>query len=328
MRIGIVGATGVVGRELLTVLADTTLDVSELRLSASSRSVGKSVLTPWGDITIADLTAHFFNGLDFCFFCVSSAVSREWIPEARKQGAICVDNSSAFRMEPEVPIIVPEVNGDLLKNRPGLIANPNCSAAQLTVALNPVQNFFGLEEVCISTYQAVTGAGQKALAQLEAELLQYPDLPDNPKRLLLNVQPFIGSCDESGHHLEEVKIIQETRKILNLPYLAMAVTAARVPVVRGHCQSVCFKTKVNTTAAEIRTCLLEADNVAVIDDNSQSSYPQPVTAQNTNHVYVGRIRENSFHCGSSFSMWVVADNLRKGAAHNALSIVEKWCALR
>jgi len=328
VRIGIVGATGIVGQELLIILAEGSFTIRELRLSASSRSVGKRVLTHLGEQSIVELDEDYFRELDFCFFCVSCDVSRKWVPVAAARGVVCIDNSSAFRIEKDVPVIVPEVNGFLLKNRPRIIANPNCCVAQLTAALNPINTRFCFEEVSVCTYQSVSGAGNDALRQLLTEADCYPNLNMDKGQLLFNIIPNIGSSDGSGHYQEEQKIIGETRKILGLPDLPMAVTAARVPVLRGHCEAVSFTTRYPATAEQIRQCLVNAPNIKIMDDIYSNTHPQPVLAQHTNHVYVGRIRENSWHKERSFSIWVVADNLRKGAAHNALSIVEAWCEMK
>jgi len=322
VRIGIVGATGVVGRELLSLLPSSQVKITTLRLSASSGSVGKKLFTPLGEQEISELNEEFFTDLDSCFFCVSNEISRVWIPAAVAMGVVCIDNSSAFRMAPEVPLIVPEVNGHLLKTKPLLIANPNCCAAPLTSALAPLQRTFGLEEVWVSTYQAVSGAGNKALQQLNAEVNQYPYLAFKPEQFLFNVLPCIGSVQQDGHCQEEIKIVQETRKILTAPQLAMAATAARVPVFRGHCLAVSFCTTRPAEATEIRQCLAQASNLLVQDDMVSKNYPQPAAVQKTNQVYIGRIRGNRFFKGNSFSMWIVADNLRAGAAHNALKILE------
>lgn len=326
MRVGIVGATGIVGNELLKILAGGSIKIQELRLSASPESVGKRVSTHLGEGAILELDENFFTALDLCFFCATSDISRRWIPGAVLRGAMCIDNSSAFRMEQDVPIIVPEVNGELLQSFPKIVANPNCGVAQLVVALHPISLKYGLEEIVISTYQAVSGAGQRALRQLAAEVGgDHESL--SAGRFFGNVIPHIGPCTQHGHCLEELKVIEETRKILSHPSLPMAVTTARVDVLRGHSQSVSFRTLSEAGVGEIRRSLAEAANIQIVDDRDQLKFPQPVMAQHTDKVYVGRIRGNTEHLPRSFSMWIVADNLRKGAAQNALSIAEAWCSL-
>jgi aspartate-semialdehyde dehydrogenase len=322
VRVGIVGATGIVGRELLMLLAESTIEVKEMRLSASPGSVGKRVSTHLGEQAIIELNEEFFAGMDLCFFCVSGDVSRRWVPVAAARGVMCIDNSSAFRMLAEVPIVVPEVNGDLLRTGPRIVANPNCCVAQLAVVLAPIHRQFGLEEVHLSTYQSVSGAGQRALEQLERELAEAVRF--NSNQFLFNVIPQIGPCTDEGHCQEELKIIEETRKVLNCPCLPMTVTAARVGVFRGHCQAVSFRTCYQTTCEEIRENLREAANIRLVDDELGQEFLQPVMVQHTNQVYVGRIRANTQHLSRSFSLWIAADNLRKGAAHNALSIAEVW----
>lgn len=322
MRIGIVGATGIVGRELVSLLATSKLKATELRLSATTRSVGKKVATCLGEQKVAELNVGFFTGLDLCFFCVSSQASETWVPVANAQNVICIDNSSSYRLEADVPLVVPEVNGELLRGQPRIIANPNCIVAPLAVALNPIKQNFGLEDLCVSTYQSVSGAGQEALKQLEAELISYSSLSREPGQFLLNIIGCIGSCDPQGHSQEEMKIIRETRKILDLPALPVAVTAVRVPVMRGHCQAVTFRTKRRTSAEAIRQ-VLSAGDVRV-----SAAAPEPIAVQGTNEVFVGRIRENQQHRPRSYSFWLAADNLRKGAALNALSIAEYWWLLQ
>ena len=323
MRIGIVGATGIVGQELVAILAASSVQICELRLAASSKSVGKKVPTHLGECTLVELNTDFFRGLDFCFFCVSAAVSSKWVPAAASQGVVCVDNSSAFRMDAEVPIVVPEVNGELLAQRPQIIANPNCCVAQLTAALHPLNRKFGLEEVNVCTYQSVSGAGEEAMRQLATEAVNYPHLNWCRGQYIFNIIPEIGPCDPNGHSLEEQKIIQETRKILQHPQLPIVANAARVPVFWGHCEGVSFVSRAPATASQIRQCLLNAPNIVLCDEG-----PQPVSVRGANSVFVGRIRQNIWHRQRSFSFWLVADNLRKGAAHNALSILETWCEMR
>ncbi|HOB34485.1 MAG TPA: aspartate-semialdehyde dehydrogenase [Bacillota bacterium] len=319
MRVGIVGATGIVGRELLELLAaGTSIRISELRLSASPRSAGKKLMTAWGELTIRSLDEEFFCGLDLCFFCTGKTISARWVPAAVARGVRCLDNSSAFRMQEGVPVIVPEVNGNLLSADLRLVANPNCCVAQLTPVLHPVKVHFGLEEVTVSTYQAVSGAGQDAMEQMARELAQHPRSV-GAGQLLFNLIPYIGRRNNAGHSEEEEKIVRETRKILELPTLPMAVTAVRVPVMRGHALAVTFKTRKEAVPEEIGQLLSSAPNLRVVDA------PQPIVAQHTNAVYVGRIRSNSAFAHRSFSLWIVADNLRTGAAHNALKTAEAWC---
>jgi len=318
VRIGIVGATGVVGRELLSIVADSRLGIAELRLSASSRSVGKKVITPWGELVLKELNQLFFEELDLCFFCVSSTISRRWVPVATTQGVICIDNSSAFRMEPNVPIIVPEVNADLLKNGPKIIANPNCCVAQLVPVLAAINREFQLEEVWVSTYQAVSGAGQNEQKQLEDEATSYPT--SDRHKYLFNVLAGIGDEDGRGHCQEEYKIIHETRKILVCPHLPMAVNTVRVPVFRGHSLAVSFRTHRSADVQTIQGCLALAENIVLASGDELL----PTSVAGTDQVYVGRVRENTWHKDQSFSLWIVADNLRKGAAGNAAKILERW----
>jgi len=317
VRIGIVGATGIVGRELVTLLATSKLEITELRLSATSRSKGKSMATHLGERRITEVNPGFFSGLDMCFFCVSPAVSEKWVPVALANDVVSIDNSSRYRLEKDVPLVVPEVNGDLLGKGERIIANPNCIVTPLVAAIYPIKKHFGLEELILSTYQSVSGAGQEALNQLEEELGSYPRRPREGK-FLLNVLGAIGSIDESGHCQEEMKIVRETRKILNMPELPVAVTAARVAVKRGHCQAVTFITGMYADPREIAE-VLQAEGIVVT-----AAPPQPLILGGSDKVYVGRLRENREHRPRSYSLWLGADNLRKGAALNALEIAEEW----
>lgn len=317
MRIGIVGATGIVGRELVSLLATSKLEVTELRLSATSKSMGKTMATYLGEKKVAEVNPGFFSGLDMCFFCVSPAVSEKWVPVAKAKDVVSIDNSSLFRLEKDVPLIVPEVNGDQLGRGERIIANPNCIVTPLAVALNPIKKHYGIEDLCLCTYQSVSGAGQGAMNQLEEELGTYPS-PPREGQFLLNVQGSIGPIDAAGHSQEELKIIWETRKILGLPELPVAVTAARVAVKRGHCQAVTFITEKYAPPEEIRE-VLRAEGIVVTSDP-----PQPLVLGGSDKVYVGRLRENNEHRPRSYSLWLGADNLRKGAALNALEIAEEW----
>jgi aspartate-semialdehyde dehydrogenase len=327
LKIGIVGATGIVGSELVSLLEDTTLLISELHLTASGASIGKEVTTPLGIKRLEALGEDFFKDLDCCFFCVKPEVSKKFVPLALAEGAVCIDISSAFRQEPEIPVIVPEVNGHLLQRKPKLVANPNCSTAQLTVALNPILQTFGLERISVATYQSVSGAGHGAIRQIEEEAKAYAlkGLDGlGPQPYLFNVIPLIGDVDHVGNSGEEAKIIRETRKILQQPHLPMTVTAARVPVFRGHSEAVHFETIEECRTEDIRRSLADGTNIRVLDDSSFGRQPQPLHIQKTNQVWVGRIRATP-DCGpKAFAMWVAADNLRKGAAHNALMIAEAW----
>lgn len=321
VRIGIVGATGMVGRELLTLLQTSRLKLREIRATASAASVGKTVAGPQGPVSVEPLVPEFFAGLDFSFFCTGTEISAAWIPRALSACTVVIDNSSAFRSDPRVPLLVPEVNGKLLSDKPRLIANPNCCVAQLTPVLAPIAKAYGLSEVTVTTYQAVSGAGMARTNALAADAELYPHCSSGRGRLLFNILPAVGSVNKQGHSGEEEKIVVETRKILNQPRLPMAVTSARVPVFRSHCLAVTLSTECACTAADLEQVLSAAKNVAVV----QGTGPEPVQAAYSNCVFVGRIRANCYLRHRSFSLWIVADNLRKGAADNALSIAEHWC---
>jgi aspartate-semialdehyde dehydrogenase len=324
MHVAVLGATGAVGRTVLGVLESRGVAVERLTPLASSRSAGTRL--PWAgsEIPVAEVSADAFRGVDIAIFSAGAERSLHWAPIAAEAGATVVDNSSAWRMEPDVPLVVPEVNADTLAHRPrGIIANPNCSTIQLVVALGALRDLGGVRRVNVTTFQAVSGAGESGRAALRAELREGEGEAERspfPARIAGNVIPLIGDVDASGWTGEERKMMSETRKILGLPDLAMAATCVRVPVDTGHAvqAAVEFDRPVEQGAA--MEALRRAPGVRLFDD--PGSVPMPRIAAGQDRVYVGRVRSDP-DLPEVLHLWIVADNLRKGAATNAVQIVER-----
>jgi len=317
-----------VGAEMLRVLEQRTFPVRELVPVASARSAGKTITFRGTEHTVVEIAPEVFDGVDLALFSAGGGTSREWAPIAASKGALVVDNSSAFRADPEVPLIVPEVNPGAAANRPkGIIANPNCSTIQMVVALKPLHDAARLKRVIVSTYQAISGAGAQAVAAFEAQesATGRGDKVEKEKlsgQLSRNLLMHWKLDPETGYHEEELKMVSETRKIFGDPSIAVSPTAVRVPVVTGHSEAVTVETHEPLTAARARELLENAEGVVVVDDLGQGLYPQPIDAAGQDPVYVGRIRDDVGNPGG-IQMWVVSDNLRKGAALNAIQIAEK-----
>ncbi len=319
MKIGIVGVTGLVGRTFLSALPLYGLDRAMVYGAASPKSEGQRIPFRSGELVVERIEALLERKLDIVFFSAGASVSREWAPRFAEKGAWVIDNSSAWRLEPGIPLIIPEVNPHHL-NSSRLIANPNCSTIQLLVALAPLERAFGLAQVLVSTYQAVTGTGQKAVAQLLAERQgEAISEPAYPYPIDLNCLPQCDVFEEGGYTREEWKIVRESRKILDRPDLSISATAVRVPVLGGHSESVYVTLQKPASVEEVRAVLMEAPGVIVQDDPATRTYPMPRYVGGQDQVYVGRLRQDPSN-PHSFWLWIVADNLRKGAATNALQI--------
>ncbi|NPA32827.1 MAG: aspartate-semialdehyde dehydrogenase [Aquificae bacterium] len=329
-RVAIVGATGEVGRAFLRVLEERNFPVDELVLFASERSAGKRLTFKGEEYTVRDLSKEgSFKGIDIALFSAGGSVSKEWAPKFAKDGAVVVDNSSAWRMDPDVPLVVPEVNPEDVKDfkKKGIIANPNCSTIQMVVALKPIYDFAGVKRVVVSTYQAVSGAGAKAIEDLRKQTKAWcegepiPPAQKFPHPIAFNVLPHIDVFFEDGYTKEENKMLYETRKILHDPDIRVSATCVRVPVFYGHSESVSMETEKEISPEEARELLKKAPGVVVVDEPKSNLYPLPIHAEGRDEVFVGRIRKDrAFERG--LSMWVVADNIRKGAATNAVQIAE------
>jgi aspartate-semialdehyde dehydrogenase len=329
LKIGLVGATGMVGKTFVDILnGDGALKISELRAFASEASKGKKISCQNRDWDVLTLGPNCFQGLDLVFFSSGDEISKEWAPQAVAQGAFVVDNSAAFRMDPEVPLVVPEVNGGYLKPglKPHIIANPNCSTIQLVVALKPLSDKYGLQEVRVSSYQAVSGAGAPGYDELMAQTKDFenpkPTATAFPHPILFNAIPQIGAFNAEGFCSEEVKIMKETRKILGLKDLKVSAFTVRIPALNSHSESVWVTLQKKATRAEILKTLEQGEGIIVQDDPAQSIYPTARDVSGKDPVYVGRIHRDP-EDPMLWLMWVVSDNIRKGAALNGLQIAQK-----
>ncbi len=324
--VAVAGATGVVGRELIKILEERKFPVERLILLASERSVGKQSSFRGEEIEVELLADDSFEGVDIAFFSAGAERSRQFAPNAVEAGAVVIDNSSEFRMRPDVPLVVPEVNPEAINTHNGMIANPNCSTIQMVVVLKPIHDAAKVERVVVASYQSVSGTGQKAIEELEQQvrtLLKFekPTSHVYPHQIAFNVLPHIDSFHESGYTEEEMKIINETKKIMGDDSIRVTVTAARVPVFYGHSESVNLETAYKLTAEQCREILSRAPGVLVVDDPLSNSYPLAIDAAGQDLVFVGRIREDP-SIANGLDLWIVADNLRKGAALNAVQIAE------
>jgi aspartate-semialdehyde dehydrogenase len=326
-RVAVVGATGAVGREMVEILEERKFPIEELRLLASERSKGEGICYEGKDLEVGVLTDATLAGLDFALFSAGADVSRRFAPVAVKQGAIVIDNSSAFRMEPAVPLVVPEVNPDALVGHKGLIANPNCSTIQMVVALKPLQDAARIRRIVVTTFQSVSGTGKEAMDELLAQskaLLNFQEVEQKvyPHQIAFNCLPHIDDFTDDGYSKEELKLVNETRKIFDDQTIRITATTVRVPVFRGHSESVNIETERPLSANEARAILSEAPGVTVLDDPKRAVYPLPLDAAGQDAVYVGRIRAD-LSVEHGLNLWIVSDNLRKGAALNAVQIAEE-----
>jgi aspartate-semialdehyde dehydrogenase len=336
-NVAIVGATGAVGKEFIALLAERRFPLKSLRLLASSRSAGTTVDTSFGPLCVEEATPDSFRDIDVAFFSAGGSVSKALAPAAVQSGAVVIDNTSAFRLDPDVPLVVPEVNAEAVSQHRGIIANPNCSTIIMVVAIKPIYDRAGINRIVASTYQAVSGAGAKAIAALEEESRRYlAGDPVEPSTLpfasapvhhqiAFNLVPQIDVFEEMDYTKEEWKMVRETRKIMCDSELAVTATTVRVPIFRCHSESLNIETATKLTSAEARLILSEAPGVRVVDDPARMLYPMPLDMTGKDEVFVGRIREdNSIEKG--LNLWVVGDQIRKGAALNALQIAEYMIA--
>lgn len=330
LNIGVVGATGIVGQEFMKLLTERRFPVEELRLFASEQSVGTTISFRDQNIAVQALKPKCFDGLDLVFFSSGDDVSKEWVPVAVQAGAFAVDNSAAFRMNPEVSLIVPEVNSHCLPavSKPAPIANPNCSTIQLVVALNPIAKAFGLENVRVASYQSVSGAGKAGTEELLQQTKAHvngqtsPAPATFPHSIAFTNIPQIGGFDENGFCSEERKIMSETRKILELPKLKISAFTVRTPTLNAHSEAVWFTLSNDVTRTDLINCLKRAPGIVVEDDPHSSKYPLNSVASGKDGVFVGRLHRD-LDDPKTWMMWVVSDNLRKGAALNGIQIAEQ-----
>ncbi|MDQ1273002.1 MAG: aspartate-semialdehyde dehydrogenase [Planctomycetota bacterium] len=330
VNVAVVGATGAVGEEFIRILESRNFPVQELRLLASKRSAGKKMRFRGAEHTVQELTKHSFQGIKIALFSAGASISREYVPYAIESGAVCVDNSSAFRMDDDVPLVVPEVNPQEIAKHHGVIANPNCSTIQMVVALKPIHDAARIKRVVVSTYQAVSGAGLKAVDELQKETASILSGKEGfkrnlfPHQIAFNVLPQIPQSNaflSNGYTSEEMKMVDETKKIMGDASIRVTATTVRVPVIRCHSESVNVETEKKITAAEVKKLLSKAPGVTVLDDAANQLYPLATHATGKDDVFVGRIREDE-SIANGINLWIVSDNLRKGAALNAIQIAE------
>ena len=326
-KMAIVGATGLVGQEFIKVLEQRDFPIDSIQLLASDRSAGKKLFVTHREIEVKETAPESFKRIDIALFSAGVEISRYFSPIAAQSGAVVIDNSSAFRMVPTVPLVVPEVNPEDIKWHKGIIANPNCSTIQMVVALYPLHKVNPIKRIIVDTYQAVSGTGLAAVEELSAQAKQVLDGQATaphvyPHQIAFNVLPEIDVFLDNGYTKEEWKLVEETRKIMHADDIAISATCVRVPVFMGHGEAVHVEFSQPMSPDEARHTLAQAPGVKVLDDPAISLYPQPWAAAGTDEVFVGRIRRDASH-PNGLIMWVVADNLRKGAALNAVQIAEE-----
>ncbi|MDW0109177.1 aspartate-semialdehyde dehydrogenase [Sporosarcina aquimarina] len=334
-NIAIVGATGAVGAKILDKLIERKFPFRSVKLLASSRSAGTVIQAGGRLFTIEEAKPESFTGVDYAFFSAGGSISEELAPEAVRRGAVVIDNTSAFRMDAEVPLVVPEVNPEALNGHKGLIANPNCSTIQMVVALKPIKEVFGIKKIIVSTYQAVSGAGADAILELKSQSGQFDSRSTNQASQLpsasaerhypiaFNAIPQIDVFDDMGYTKEEWKMMNETKKIFNDKSIAVSATCVRLPVVTGHSESVYVEIdKDGISAEQFSRAISSSPGIVIQDDPATQTYPMPLFAENRDEVFVGRIRKDPDH-PRGFHLWIVADNLLKGAALNSVQIAEE-----
>ena len=329
-HVAVAGATGVVGQQMLRVLEARNFPIASIKLLASPRSAGRTLTFRGEELPVEVLTEDSFKGMDIALFSAGGGTSTTFAPHAAKAGCVVVDNSSAWRMDPEVPLVVPEVNPEAIKTHKGIIANPNCSTIQMVQVLQPLHAAATIKRVVVSTYQAVSGAGSAALMELDAQMQsvlngEKPTCTIFPKQIAFNCLPQIPHSNafiENGYSTEEMKMVNETKKIMGDDSIRVTATTVRVPVHTGHSESVNIETATKLTATQVRELLGKAENVTIMDDPSKDLFPTAIDAAGKFETFVGRIREDISH-PSAIDLWIVSDNLLKGAALNAVQIAEK-----
>ncbi|TYR82771.1 aspartate-semialdehyde dehydrogenase [Priestia megaterium] len=339
LHVAVVGATGAVGQQMIKTLQERNFPVGKLTLLSSARSAGKKLLFNGQEVVVQEATPDSFEGVDIALFSAGGSISKALAPEAVKSGAIVVDNTSAYRMDENVPLVVPEVNEEALKTHNGIIANPNCSTIQMVAALQPLREAYGLSKVLVSTYQAVSGAGAAAINELKEQAKAIlEDKEFTPEilpvggdkkhyQIAFNAIPQIDKFQDNGFTFEEMKMINETKKIMNMPELPVAATCVRLPVVTGHSESVYIEIeKDGVTVADVKKLLADAPGIVLQDDPENQVYPMPADCVGKRDVFVGRIRKD-LDRDNGFHMWIVSDNLLKGAAWNSVQIAESLIKL-
>lgn len=324
-NIAIVGATGAVGQEFLKILSERNFPVDELRLLATKRSAGKKIMWQGRELEVQETTHESFQGIDIALFAGGSS-STEFARSAVESGAVVIDNSSAFRLDPEVPLVVPEVNPEDVRWHKGIIANPNCSTIIMVVALKPIFDLAGIKRIVVSTYQAVSGAGREGIEELEGQVHSWAkgeELKSQafPYQIAFNLIPRIDVFQEGDYTKEEWKMVKETQKIFHVEDMAITATTVRVPVLRSHSESINIEMERKVDMAEVKAAFSKAPGVIVIDSPAEDRYPMPWFAADSDEVYIGRIRKD-YSIENGINIWVVGDQIRKGAATNAVQIAE------
>lgn len=325
-NVAVVGVTGAVGEEMLKILSQRDFPVSNLKALASERSEGKTLKFGSEEVKVERLTPSSFKEIEIALFSAGTSISREFSPIAVQAGAVVVDNSAAFRMDPNAPLVVPEVNPHAAKNHKGIIANPNCSTIQMVVAIYPIHKVSRIRRIIVSTYQAVSGTGREAIEELENQTHQWARGDEitrevYPYQIAFNLLPHIGEFLPNGYTSEEMKMLNETRKIMEDDRIRVTATCVRVPVFGAHSEAVTIETERGVSVEEAREILSRSPGVIVQDDPENNIYPLPLEAEEKDGVFVGRIREDE-SAERSLNLWIVSDNLRKGAALNTIQIAE------
>ncbi|WP_146621774.1 aspartate-semialdehyde dehydrogenase [Enterococcus florum] len=333
VNVAVVGASGAVGTQMIQMLEETSMPLGEVKFLASFRSAGKELTFKGETKVIEELVPESFEGVDLALFSAGGGISAKFAPEAVKRGAVVVDNTSHFRMAEDVPLVVPEVNPEALRQHNGIIANPNCSTIQMMVALEPVRKAFGLKRIIVSTYQAVSGAGNQAIEELKTQTQQFLNGEEMAANILpcggdkkhyplaFNALPQIDVFAEEGYTYEEWKMVNETKKIMEDDSIQVSATCVRIPVLSGHSESIYIETEKPATVAEIQAVIAAAPGAVLEDDPSTQLYPQALNSVGKKETFVGRIRKD-IDVDTGVHMWVVSDNLLKGAAWNSVQIAE------
>ncbi|MBO2944124.1 aspartate-semialdehyde dehydrogenase [Paenibacillus sp. F411] len=333
-NVAVVGATGAVGEQILSLLEKRDFPVAELKLLSSARSAGKVLTFKGQDVVVEEATPDSFKGVDIALFSAGGDVSKELAPHAVSHGAVCIDNTNAFRMDPDKVLVVPEVNPEKIQEHNGIIANPNCSTIQMVAALKPLHDAFGIARIIVSTYQAVSGAGHKAIeemlrqskeilngnADVQPDILPVGSLPVK-HQIAFNAIPQIDKFTDNGYTLEEMKMVRETKKIMGDESIEVSATCVRIPVINGHSESVYVEFKNDYELEEVKSLLEKAPGITLVDDPASQAYPLASDAVGKPDVFVGRLRRDLTH-SRGLNMWIVSDNLLKGAAWNAVQIAE------
>ncbi|GAK38452.1 aspartate-semialdehyde dehydrogenase [Paenibacillus urinalis] len=332
-NVAVVGATGAVGEQIIGLLEKRDFPINKLKLLSSKRSAGSTINFRGQDITVEEATPESFEGIEIALFSAGGDVSKELAPHAVRHGAVCIDNTNAFRMDENTPLVVPEVNQEKISEHNGIIANPNCSTIQMVAALKPLYDRYGISKIIVSTYQAVSGAGSRAIDEMlrqskavlsgeevNPDILPVGSLPVK-HQIAFNAIPQIDKFQDNGYTLEEMKMVRETKKILSDDTLGVTATCVRIPVIYGHSESVYVELKENYDLEEVKALLAEAPGVTLVDDPANQQYPLATDAAGKPDVFVGRLRRDLGN-EKGLNMWIVSDNLQKGAAWNAVQIAE------